>query len=550
MKRSLLLVVFSLLVGVATPNWKMRKTMHRNPKETTMKHATQCILLAGLLACGQHLFAAEPAETAAKTPPKVTHDWPSYYGPDGTHADLSRVPLLDDLSQAKLLWISEHDDLGHGKTTSGGGSAYGPKSKAAGSCDLIVAGGLVIAGYFNPKNSVVADDVILAVDAATGKTKWKQVYPGKGYNRTARKHVQYGPTPTAADGKVFHLGSGGQVYCVELATGKPLWDSALGDYPEHYKKAVANVPITDEIRKDGPSGALGRPLYTPLRAIGGVLMVAVRNDRLYAFDTATGKELWRLDGAVRTPSPVKIGSTEYALCSGYAGSNKLHLVEPKSGKVLWTESVGAIMNFTALVTAGDRVFIPRSKDPEPGRGEKQKYFLAAYALSETGAKLLWESKENIASTDTDVYACRDGVVYLNVIQNMWEVRILAFKADDGTVLKDFQASKTSSMWGQFHLWGDRLVLIGDHCHDSLGGACTYQSLVLGPTEWKIAGQTLKPRTFKQYVGVVGYMELWTRPAFADGLIFGRAVNKETGQGAIICWDLRANPTSAPTQTAK
>jgi hypothetical protein len=67
-------------------------------------------------------------------PPKVTHDWPSYYGPDGTHADLSRVPLLDDLSQARLLWVSEHDDLGHGKTSSGGGHAYGPKSKAGGSC--------------------------------------------------------------------------------------------------------------------------------------------------------------------------------------------------------------------------------------------------------------------------------------------------------------------------------------------------------------------------------------------------------------------------------
>lgn len=165
-------------------------------------------LLAGLLAGSSMLMAAEtpPSSTSTNTvmdPPKVTHDWPGYNGPDGTYADQSKVPLLDDFSRAKLLWISEHDDLGYGKTSSSGGHIYGPKAKPSGSCDLVVSGGLVIAGYFSPKNNVVADDIVLAVDAATGKTEWKQVYAGQGYNRTARKHVQYAPTPTVADGNGY-----------------------------------------------------------------------------------------------------------------------------------------------------------------------------------------------------------------------------------------------------------------------------------------------------------------------------------------------------------
>ena len=97
------------------------------------------------------LIVAIPAvgQLRAAEPPTVIHDWPSYTGPDGTHADVSRVPLLDDLSKAKLLWISEHEGLGHGKTSSGAGRhMYGSGSKASGSCDLIVAGGLVIVGYF------------------------------------------------------------------------------------------------------------------------------------------------------------------------------------------------------------------------------------------------------------------------------------------------------------------------------------------------------------------------------------------------------------------
>jgi len=201
-----------------------------------MKLVLATALMAVLAATGQ---AAEA--------PKITHDWPSYTGPDGTHADLSRVPLLDDLAKAKLLWISEHDNLGYAKTSSGGGHCYGSLSKPSGSSDLIVAGGVVIAGYYTPtKDGVTADDVVLAVDAVTGKTLWKQVFTGKGYVRPTGKHTQYGPAPTAAGGKVFHLGSGGRIYCVEISSGKSIWEAALGDYVEYYEGPAATMSASGD----------------------------------------------------------------------------------------------------------------------------------------------------------------------------------------------------------------------------------------------------------------------------------------------------------------
>jgi outer membrane protein assembly factor BamB len=476
-------------------------------------------------------IAARAADAPTATPPKITHDWPSYYGPDGTYADPSRVPLLDDLAQAKLLWISEHDDLGHAKTSSRQGHAYGANSKAAGSADLIVADGLVIAGYFSPKNNVVADEVILALDAATGKTRWKQVYAGKGYHRTASKHTQYGPAPTAADGKVFHLGSGGRVYCVELATGKPLWDVALGDYPEQYKKAAAEIPVKEDV-KEGVH--LGTPLYDPLTVIGGVLMVAVAGDGVYAYETASGKHLWKVAGVNRTPSPAKIGGNVYALCSG---ADNLRLVEPKSGKVLWTRQVGTIATRPPFVVAEGRAFIPAVA--EKG-GEK--VFLATFALSPAGAKPLWQSKDPLTNDDSVIYGYRDGVLYLTI-----GPRILAYKAEDGTILKDFNAAQDNYVGTQFHVWGDRMVLIGDHCHESIGHQCYYQMLVPGPKGWKITGHPLPLRGVRQYVGVCGYDAIWMRPAFADGLIFTRSVNRQTGRGSILCWDLRARPDSTWTK---
>ena len=468
---------------------------------------------------------------------KVTHDWPSYTGPDGTHADLSRVPLLDDLSKSKLLWVSEHEGLGHGKTSSGGGHNYG-SSKASGSCDLIVAGGLVIVGYFTPTNNVIADDVILALDAVTGQTRWKQVFAGKGYNRPARKHTQYGPCPVAADGKVFHLGSGGRIYCVELATGKPLWESELGNYVETYKAQAAKA-LADENAK---GAGLSRVLLTPLAVIGGVLLVPAAGDhmgsiRLYAYDTLTGKELWRLDGVTRTPTPVRIEGQDYVVCSGNDGT--IRLVEPKTGKVLWTEKVGRIVSRPAFVVAEGRAYLPILRDPKADNAS-----LCAYVLNLSGARLLWESKEAVAGSDDCIFAYRDGVIYANTPQKtMWDVRITAFNADDGAVLNDFRAAHTFSLWGQFHLWGDRLVLIGDHCHESIGHTCNYQSLAIGPGEWKVTGRPIAFKNPRQYVAVSGYDSIWMRPAFADGLVFCRSVDKITSRGAILCWDVRARPSS-------
>jgi len=257
----------------------------------------------------------------AASPPRITHDWPAFYGPDGTYADLTKVPILDDLNQAELVWTSEHADLGYGKTSSGGGHSYGP-SHPSGSADLIVVQGLVIQGYFNPKNNVVADDILVAIDTATGKTKWKQVYTDEGYNRSARKHVQYAPTPVACDGKVFFLGSGGRLHCVEVATGKRIWDRDIEDFPARFKAAVAGVEVKESV-KNGVSGivgrvGLGRAMRSPLAVVGGVLIVS--DAKYYAFDPATGKELWKIEGG-RMPSPVRLkaSSTRSAARSARSG---------------------------------------------------------------------------------------------------------------------------------------------------------------------------------------------------------------------------------------
>ena len=69
-----------------------------------------------------------------------------------------------------------------------------------------------------------ANEVVLCLDAASGKTLWKNEYPAD--------HVVTGPparhpgtrsSPTVADGKVCTLGVGGILSCLDAADGKVLW---------------------------------------------------------------------------------------------------------------------------------------------------------------------------------------------------------------------------------------------------------------------------------------------------------------------------------------
>jgi hypothetical protein len=521
-------------------------THHKDRKRHSAKRvrSAQIDVLTLVLSLAPAIWAAEPpqAGTAAQEPPKITHDWPCFTGPEGTFADPSKVPLLDDFGRARLVWVSEHADLGWGKTVSGGGTARYPKTMApSGSGSLIVAGGLVIAAYFSPKNSADADDIILALDAATGNTRWKQVFASKGANRGAGKGNVYGPTPAAADGKVYHLGTTGRVYAVDLATGKPVWESDLGEIHRQLEALKAKTPV-NENRIDGLWREQTPVMCSPLMVIDGVLMVTVRH--LQGFDAATGKKLWEIAGATSiqsVPCPAKLGGTMYAFCSGSDGY--MRLIRPKTGEVVWKESLGAC--FLPTVADG-RAFVPRVKAPAEGaplpkRGKDERPVLTAFALSETGAKLLWQSDFPM---DGDAWhAYRDGVVFAcNSMKNPGnECKIKTFKAEDGTLLGQFD--DVGGDRGRFHLWGDRIVVIGDNHHESLGSNCYYWALTPGVKDLKKSGKPYSPRVIPGHVGVCGYIVLMRDP-FADGYQFTRAINKEKAVGVIMCWDLRARPQGA------
>ena len=174
-------------------------------------------------------------------------------------------------------------------------------------------------------------DVFRCLDAATGRELWAHRYPAPGL-------LDYGNSPRATpliDGdQCFTLGAHGHLSCLELATGRPLWQldvkSEFG-LVEELKWGLCGSPLVVDrkliLYAGGPQAAIvafdpatGKPLWkTPGNPPGyGSLMVGTLGGKrqlvghdastLGGWDIATGKRLWTLEppiaGDFNVPTPL------------------------------------------------------------------------------------------------------------------------------------------------------------------------------------------------------------------------------------------------------
>jgi outer membrane protein assembly factor BamB len=249
-------------------------------------------------------------------------DWPQFLGPnrDGSSTETGLLPS----------WPKDGPPLVWKKAVGEGYS--GP----------VVAGGKLILFH-----RVGDSEVVACLDAATGKEHWKYAYPtayqddfGKGNGPRA--------TPVISGKRVYTLGAGGELHCVDLDGGKKVWAREL---LKEYK-----VP---------PSffGVGSSPLVE-----GDLVLVNVggRKAGIVAFDRETGKEVWRAtdDGAsYASPVAASIGGRRYGIFFTRQG---VVLLDPKTGKVdyqkRWRARIDASVNAATPLVVGDLVFFSASYD--------------------------------------------------------------------------------------------------------------------------------------------------------------------------------------------
>jgi outer membrane protein assembly factor BamB len=147
----------------------------------------------------------------------------------------------------------------------------------------VVAGGKVFALGRDDQGN----ERCLCFGADTGKELWKVEYPesfqppdptaGKGPNST----------PTVDRDRVYTLGLGGMLHCIEIATGKVLWKH---DCRKEFWGVVKNEKLGDDAWFP-PCGCATGPLVD-----GDTVVVAVGGKKagaFTAFDRATGNIVWK-----------------------------------------------------------------------------------------------------------------------------------------------------------------------------------------------------------------------------------------------------------------
>lgn len=360
--------------------------------------------------------------------------WPCFQGPNGNFsATECGLVLVDDLAQARLLWKSEEPTPpgaaqsprygGHGWHTislgrfkpvtiplAGGGSATsggGIPLPGGGAASLVVADGRVFAFFAVPSGQVVdqgerakrdkgpgtwtpdywkvsADDVVLAIDAATGKTLWKQVFRDKGLNWPDHKSIITNQTPSVFGGRVYAIGSTCRVYALDAATGRLAWEGDLG--AEHEMLEAAKRKAL-EARK--MFGGINRGHCGGTTFAGGVLVCPDYRGGLVGFDGPTGRKLWQAPKSLArhaTPTRWVRRGTESVIAAGDDGL--VRCLDPATGRERWTVQAGA--NETAIPVTEDWMLLNMSKGPIGMGDEALAGRAAGFRIAPEAATKVWE----------------------------------------------------------------------------------------------------------------------------------------------------------------
>ncbi|MCX7411528.1 MAG: PQQ-like beta-propeller repeat protein [Planctomycetales bacterium] len=263
--------------------------------------------------------------------------------------------------------------------------ADGPRSLweakvGSGFAGVAVAGGVAVLFH-----RVADEDTLTAYDAESGKPLWSQGFPTTFQPAIVEDD---GPraVPTIHQGRVYALAAAGGLYCVDIKTGKTVW--------QRQTQTEFHVP-------SAYFGAGSSPLVE-----GKTLILNVGGDKdragVVAFDLNTGKTVWQTtseQASYSSPIVTKLENQRVVLCI-----TRLNLVslDPATGKELARTPFGQrgpTVNGAVPVVIGNRVLLTAS------------YGIGAELLNMTAGKFENVWKDEVLSSQYTTPIVHDGAVY-------------------------------------------------------------------------------------------------------------------------------------------
>ncbi len=315
------------------------------------------------LAYGQSLSHAQVVITESRAPVSNTenNDWPRWRGANYNGASTQQC-VFGENSALKIVWKRKL------------GAGYSAISIAHGHAITMFSDG--------------AYDYLISLDPDSGNEQWRYridtTYPG-------RDGSNGGPvsTPAINGETVVGLGPKGQLFALDLKTGKRRWSTHL---VEEHQTVLPHWGFTT----------------SPL-VYGDLVIVetgGTQNNAITAFNKKTGQVVWSAGTDMieyQSPLIANIGGRTQLI---WAGEKSLFGFEPNTGKALWQYVHGGdgfyrrIVN--PVVVAGDRLLLTN-------RREQAKLIQIRKAASSFTVEEVWSTPQLKLNYNIPVY--HEGYIY-------------------------------------------------------------------------------------------------------------------------------------------
>lgn len=492
--------------------------------------------------------AAPDAQPTDSVEEAIRSGWPMGTGPYGNLLPARcGSKIVSDLNLARVVWVSKEGQLGCVRIGRNPDGRLLPGSVSS----PIVAGGMVFITTFRPSGDaisakgqsfapelqgafrILADDVLVAIDATTGRTAWEAVEPG-GVSRPGGKRTSYGPAAAYLDGTVFSLGTTGRLFAYDAKTGAKKWESNVG---AGQKSAVAARDKAVAAKKEIDHGSW---VLSSLVVVPGTVIANDFRGGLTGFDPVTGNRTWNAAGVSSgLTTPIVARPDGKPVLLAHNGKDTLSCLDPADGRTAWSvDGLGPLM---ATLAASDRTVLVNIR-PHEGRKKDTAGRWGAYRFTARGAKLAWslpDSPEYDFAWWFDAGArrkgiIRDGVVFLTEV-GAAPHRFLMIREQDGRVILDAKGGADAAQMGcklpyrgTPRLIEDRLLVAADEAHGPTKTPVAFDHWRIKPDGLELLSKnwdpTIEPAT--------GYEVLLDWP-YVDGRLYSRTIN-----GAIACYDLR------------
>jgi len=478
----------------------------RNPDTSRVRRLCIPLLSVTLVALALIL----PGSARAAEPPATQFDvkrapWPCFRGPYGNgSAPVKGLELVDDLAEARLAWKSEvklppatlqerNEKLPRQQQVWSGG--YGSP--------IVAEGKVFLACWRMPgradwthddnqkresrKKDIKADDLLYCFDAATGKLLWcseqkEQGRPRPPYDSDAWMVLAWW------NGCVFVPGTGEHLYAIDAAEGRLLWKGA--------------IPRGGDEHKEG----IGNPQTAGAAVSGGVLVCG--EDRLTAWDCATGEDLW--SGVTKWPYCMPVawqhGGEPFFVVGG-------KLIEARTGKVRWE------IPDPSESTTGDSVsgnyLVMSHRDVKSAT--RAKHGITCFRISPDGFEELWHEEWGYKPNVNRITATAVvGDLVVGKITDGTKTGVGCLDLATGA-----RRGKRVNFWMSYAPLAAEGRLITER-HTSLYYA-------------EVDDGGLRPLNVKRNIWAIS---LCTHPAYANGFLYFRQTQAD-GHARMVCYDLRA-----------